>query len=270
MDPAEERPALHRLGSLLVAVALVPGMVGFATEYWLLGNGPYCHIGLWKACSDTGCRSLQTEDLPDWFGAVRGMSVMALCLHIMSVVTGCCCVFLEDHEHNVLKIVGRLEEVASVLAGALVSISLVVFALSSREHPVFYSCTFDWSFWITLAELCLLLIGGVFVTLSRRDCSSRKNKCQRRTSQGHRKNSRRLSRPSPVYRQVSAEQKRVPVYNIFNSASITNSVPPKKADFFAKLKSSERILLFSSLEGIPRMLQKLSDPNKDKDQSGVA
>ncbi|KAK7507226.1 hypothetical protein BaRGS_00001161 [Batillaria attramentaria] len=268
MDARDGRPGVHKLGSLFVAVALVPAMVGFATEYWLLGDSDSRHVGLWKVCGDKDCRSLHTENIPEWYNAARGLSVFALCLHFMSVVTGCCCACLETHEPNVFFFVRRLEEVAAVLAGGLMGAALAVFAQASSQHPVFCDFAFDWSFWLILTDLFFLFIGGALVFMSRRDCVGRRlGKDKGYSRQALRADDRQMK--SPIYRghDFDFERNVFPKKSGFLPVDKAENASSLQRNFLERLKTSHTVHSFNSLEGIPRALQKLTLTNDEKNTS---
>lgn len=62
MEAEDERSGLHRMGSMAVTLAIVPLVVGFATEHWL--EADMRSVGLWKFCNDVACRPLQSDDVP--------------------------------------------------------------------------------------------------------------------------------------------------------------------------------------------------------------
>jgi hypothetical protein len=62
MNSDEDRSPAQRLAGLVMTFDLIPGIIGFASEYWLSGDVTSRHVGLWKACNDISCQTL-TEDM---------------------------------------------------------------------------------------------------------------------------------------------------------------------------------------------------------------
>ena len=77
MNREEERSPVHRLSRLVLGVALLPGMLGLATEYWLLGDVTSRHVGLWKICGDTSCKPGSMDTIP---GGVGSFACVCVCV----------------------------------------------------------------------------------------------------------------------------------------------------------------------------------------------
>ncbi|PVD39129.1 hypothetical protein C0Q70_01757 [Pomacea canaliculata] len=239
MEAEDERSGLHRMGSMAVTLAIVPLVVGFATEHWL--EADMRSVGLWKFCNDVACRPLQSDDVPDWYNVVRALAVMGLCLHLVSVVTGFCCTVLGGHELFTLSIVRRLEEMSAVIAAGLIGACLGVFMQSSGEHPVFKTFVFGWSFWSCVTAICLLAPSSVVIALARDDCVWWRHCERRKTVEKH-----KMSLSTEVESMCSAS------LTMKSPAAGDNRgyVSLPKQNFLHELKSSDGVKWFHSLESI--------------------
>ncbi|KAL8600723.1 hypothetical protein ACOMHN_057312 [Nucella lapillus] len=115
------------------------------------------------------------EEEEDAYGPVRSMLVTALCLHALCIGVGALC-SCEDPDNllGASRHMPRMEETLALLAGILIAGSLGLFAQISQQHPVYCTFHFDWSFWLMLAYLFLLLLAGGVILLLRNKCACRK------------------------------------------------------------------------------------------------
>ncbi|KAL8580596.1 hypothetical protein ACOMHN_046799 [Nucella lapillus] len=194
----DHRSPLHVQCGRVLLVALIPGVIAVVSEHWLaapstptpaptLTSTPGAptptsspeesmwryvrYMGLWAACnSHYRCASLPSDHFPDAYGPVRSMLVTALCLHALCIGVGALC-SCEDPDNllGASRHMPRMEETLALLAG-----SLGLFAQISQQHPVYCTFHFDWSFWLMLAYLFLLLLAGGVILLLRNKCACRK------------------------------------------------------------------------------------------------
>ncbi|KAL8581099.1 hypothetical protein ACOMHN_012749 [Nucella lapillus] len=199
----DHRSPLHVQCGRVLLVALIPGVIAVVSEHWLaapstptpaptLTSTPGAptptsspeesmwryvrYMGLWAACnSHYRCASLPSDHFPDAYGPVRSMLVTALCLHALCIGVGALC-SCEDPDNllGASRHMPRMEETLALLAGILIAGSLGLFAQISQQHPVYRTFHFDWSFWLMLAYLFLLLLAGGVILLLRNKCACRK------------------------------------------------------------------------------------------------
>lgn len=303
MNNVDERSPAQRLAGLVMTLDIIPGIIGLATEYWLSGDVLSRHVGLWKMCNNIACQSLTLDLIPEWYNAVRGLGIMALCLHAVAVVTGSCCAGLGSNEFITFSFLSRLEEGSAIVAGILMVGGLTLFARSTDTHPLFTAFHFDWSFWLCVAHVCLLLLCGVVIALARDDCAILWRCTEKRTPQGIAlQQPKFLLKPAsnPIYKQgqlspsknthssisnthytkiednLVAKERTV----MFHSEAVVHPCRddcPAKSNlaaansFMQKLEQTERKDYFNSLEGIPHLLRSLTHEGETKhgDHSNV-
>ena len=153
---------------------------------------------------------------------------------------------------------------------------LALFARSTQVHPVFRNFRFDWSFWLCLAHVCLLLLCAGVISLARGDCVICRWKWRSTAAKSRDRSSflKQMTQApeSAVQYSTSGEYKLCVMSSekdtdmvVFVEAPVTNnSVVVIDGGFLERQKRSDfSAQCFRSLEGIPRMVDKNSGKNRE-------
>lgn len=141
-------------------------------------------------------------------------------------------------------------------------VSLAVFACSTQSHPVFSNFHLDWSFWLCFAQVCLLLVFGGVVALTRDDCACQK-RCSRKRKTRNKSQQRQNVTEHPTKRQEWESDELIcdPVKEkdpmIFNETPFKIS-PAVESGLIARSSSEDPPKYFSSHEGLPHLFRSLS------------
>ena len=152
------------------------------------------------------------------------------------------------------------------LAGILMGGGLALFAVCTQTHPVFRNFRFDWSFWLCLAQVCLLLLCGGVIAHTRNNCACRKWRF-----------GKPKDRNIPIQKIKASESfvqspkgnvyKLCPSFDEENDSIKSVDAPARKSlikdIFLERLKQSGAVQYFSSLEGIPRTVPTFSGEMKE-------
>jgi len=131
---------------ILVVVALILHVVGFATPGWI-GNS-VAHSGLWQSCYKSTCGNIKITNHK--FRAVRAMECLALICYIVAAVLGVLAI---------LKL--GLRKKANKLMGLLVLVGFVFAIIGVIIYGVTYKNNLYYSFGLTIVAFIIAFVAGL-------------------------------------------------------------------------------------------------------------
>ncbi|KAH3839411.1 uncharacterized protein LOC127877770 [Dreissena polymorpha] len=137
----------------IIFLGLVLHIVGFSTNEWIKADT--ISMGLWRACSDSACFSMDSIPLNDWMKAVQAMASLGV-IHGFIALVMVLTVLVSPRRFHLLKGVC----VCSTLAGCVVLIGIIVYGAESETDSLGYS------FGLSCAGGSLMLIAGVMLILN--------------------------------------------------------------------------------------------------------
>ncbi|XP_071117797.1 uncharacterized protein [Haliotis cracherodii] len=153
---------LSKIGLGLCVAGLIFDLIGFPSPSWTTStlNSVTFAYGLFQICvyssSSSQCAQI-TGVLPDWYDAVRALSIIGFLLGLACVVVLCIYVLVK----NDLKLLQICALVLAFLSAIFILAGAILYA-DKREHR-----NLGWSFALAVVGAVLLLIGGIILTVDK-------------------------------------------------------------------------------------------------------
>ncbi|KAK3769419.1 hypothetical protein RRG08_067134 [Elysia crispata] len=153
---------LHLILQLLRAGSDGSKAVGVATPSWLTYQDG--SLGLWKLCQGRTCVTLEESDKPDWFKASEALAVLGLISGWAALLVAGVLVVRDFMDREPSRGLAVSTLLGSVVSFVMVIIGVIVF--SAESYKLASEANFGYSFGLSTAGACLILIGGIGTAIS--------------------------------------------------------------------------------------------------------